>query len=146
MTATSKRPLQLGDRVKVFCHLGDYKGTVVAVDAISHSRYRTARGLIKVKGDNGEIWTQHPRQCVRLKKKKEKERVERWYKPASSDGAYDDYYTSNPQSVEAGSVHLVELRKGEAIVSREVVRAAFGQCVGIGDLEQFLAMAGLGKQ
>jgi len=64
-----KKQFEVGQRVKVFCHLGEYKGTVEQIDVASENRYRHAKGLIRVRGDNGEIWTQHPKQCVRLKKK-----------------------------------------------------------------------------
>lgn len=65
----NKRPLRLGDRVRVFSHYGPYDGVVCEIDVISHNRYRVAEGLVLVKTELGERWQAHPRQCVRLRKK-----------------------------------------------------------------------------
>jgi hypothetical protein len=69
-----KAPLKVGDRVRVYSHYGPYTGTVHSTGAEILSPYGgAATGMINVLSESGEIWTQHPKQCRRLKKRKPRE-------------------------------------------------------------------------
>lgn len=72
------KPLAVGDRVRVYGHLGPFEAMVIGVDETVNSRYGAVTGMVRVQNEDGQIWFQHPKQCRRLKAKpKDPERVER---------------------------------------------------------------------
>jgi hypothetical protein len=136
-----KKPIELGDRVKVFSHYGDYKGTVCATGVISENRYRRAEGLIRVRTDLGEEWTAHPRQCARLKPRPKRDRIRARVAFCEADRAlvkclvFDrlgqqlfEKHTMRAGVTPDGAC-LSEIRQGEVIVSRDALAKAWDRKV-----------------
>lgn len=123
--------LKIGDRVRVFSHYGPYKGTVVDVSVRGNTPYGFVDGLIQVKDDtHGKTWYQHPRQCVRLRRKPKpaEERAERWMRigPEASGYAYNERTNAELDREAAQRVaHVVELKPGEIILDRAALEIAF---------------------
>lgn len=110
---------KIGERVRVYGHLGPWTGEVAKVEQVVHSRFRDAPGMIYVKSDNdGTQWPAHPRQCVRLKTRTPPPRVVRWMWFREAPHLRDPLYTEGPPPQSAvGAMRLVEIREGDLILS-----------------------------
>lgn len=132
-----RKPFEVGERVRVFSHYGPWDGVVKAVNTRGNSPRGYVDGLLVVENEEGRGWYQHPRQCVRLKRKQKKEeaRVEIITDTDFSAIRLGEARTGNKilcwklGSYEfpgaARTIHLVELKPGEVIVSKESLAKAW---------------------
>lgn len=130
------KPLQVGDRVRVFSHYGPYKGTVAAVGVSGNTPRGFVKGLLRIVNDEGQEWLQHPRQCVRLRKKakQETERVELWVSRKDYAGIPPlnsaRLVVSRAALVPDRYARLLEVRPGERVLSREDLAKAWDKTMG----------------
>lgn len=152
----SQRPLAVGDRVRVFSHFGGYNGTVIETGVESDNRYTKASGLVLVKSDRGETWRQHPRQCVRLKPRKEPQEERLTLNVStrnltevlalrSGEGMVPIYACGGKLGKMGGCVLLTELREGERIFSKDQIGDAWGN-MGSSTLYELLRCLGFYKE
>jgi len=133
-----REPLKIGERVRVFSHYGPYDGEVTAVEVRGNTPRGFVDGLIRVKNSDGEEWFQHPRQCVRLRRRERSEKRERILRYTNKflvdgrcNGRAVPLYESSPAcqagfKIAHGTVlRLVELRPGEVVLSRAELEKAW---------------------
>lgn len=148
MTPKDKLPLRMGERVRVF----DVCKTTDAATSDTGTVVGFAAGVVKVQCDNWKnpeidytkpgIWF-HKKQCRRLRPKKPKpvgaEMVERWvnvYKGCDPQGnavahkvkAEAEHHSVN-SAIFLRCAHLLEVRNGECVVSRESLADAWDNLV-----------------
>lgn len=126
--STPIQPLNVGDRVRVYgwvnMHHSPYKPRGGGPATVT---YIEDECFCHVKFDDDEThYSAHPKQVRRLKKKPrpQKERVERWIAGTCDIKNGDPHWQeawANPIKIGTEHIHLVELREGEAIVSREAL-------------------------
>jgi len=145
-----KRPIQEGDRVRVYGHLGSFVGVVMATGQTVNSRYGAVAGMLLVENSDGHRWYQHPRQCRRLKPKKVIERIRSWV-VVSPHGNVCIGKDKKAEAEELAAKRpgdrvacLVEIREGEVVVDRTKVVDAWGNLDSMpGDLDKLLKQLGL---
>ena len=127
-----REPLKIGERVRVFSHYGPYDGEVTAVDCRGNTPRGFVDGLIRVKNSEGQEWYQHPRQCVRLRRRERSEKRERitaWARQYDDGSLILVERKPSLGSFMTGTAHrdarLVECAEGEVVLSRAELAKAW---------------------
>ena len=118
-----KRPLQVGDRVRVYCTHDHWDGVVSRIQNVTFKHDKPTVEMVFVKQPNGVEYRQHPKQVRRLKprpaKQPESPRVERLECYAVKKmGCIKQLQWSYPLAGEILAHRFVELREGESICPR----------------------------
>lgn len=148
-----KKELKVGDRVRVYgwvnMHHSPYTPRYGGPARVT---YVDDAGQCHVEFDNecGIHYTAHPKQCRRLRKRERSEQRERasgWCAPPDSPPFIRKLFPTREEAVACvhkNPIHMVELRAGEAVVSRaDLARAWDSKVAEAGDPIYYPAKSGV---
>lgn len=126
-----REPLKVGDRVRVFCTYGFWDGTVDSLEKVTFKVEDGPMEMVRVKNSGGTTTRQHPRQCVRLRRRERSEKRERitaWARKYDDGSLVLVERKPSLSSFMTGTAHrdarLVECAENEVVLSRaELARA-----------------------
>ncbi len=126
----TKGKFAVGERVRVY--------SAASVSEVAEVYKVLGETGLEVVLTNGAHSFVHPKQVRRLRKREKPGRVERWLNIYCDHQARDTFFTEGSAKEiiskcanYRGTVHLVELREGEKIISREELATAFGNTMAL---------------